>query len=54
MSVWGSQADLADELKKGLSLSRSSAGGKDELLDDVDVISLTSTNAILLTIAPQL
>ncbi|KAL0149135.1 hypothetical protein M9458_055567, partial [Cirrhinus mrigala] len=44
MSWWGSQADLAEELKKGLSLSRSYAGGEDELLDDDDVISLTSSD----------
>ncbi|KAL0148247.1 hypothetical protein M9458_056479 [Cirrhinus mrigala] len=44
MSLWGSQADLAEELKKGLSLSRSSAGDEDELLDDDDVISLTSSD----------
>ncbi|KAI2657131.1 Oncostatin-M [Labeo rohita] len=41
MSSWGSQADLVEELKKGLSLSCSSAGGEDELLDEDDVISLT-------------
>ncbi|KAI2646329.1 Lamina-associated polypeptide 2, isoform alpha [Labeo rohita] len=44
MSSWGSQADLADELKKGLSLSRSSAEGEDELLADDDAISLTSSD----------
>lgn len=35
--------DLADELKKGLSLSRSSVMDKSELLDD-DTISLTSSD----------
>ncbi|KAL0172863.1 hypothetical protein M9458_033174, partial [Cirrhinus mrigala] len=44
MSLWGSQADVADELKKGLSLSRSSAGDETELLDDDDVVSLTSSD----------
>ncbi|KAL0150309.1 hypothetical protein M9458_054417 [Cirrhinus mrigala] len=44
MSLWGSQADLTDELKKGLSLSRSSAEGEDELLADDDAISLTSSD----------
>ncbi|KAL0157909.1 hypothetical protein M9458_045985, partial [Cirrhinus mrigala] len=41
MSSWGSQVDLADELKKGLSLSRASVAGEDELLADDDVVSLT-------------
>ncbi|KAL0199836.1 hypothetical protein M9458_003023, partial [Cirrhinus mrigala] len=44
MSSWGSQVDLADELKKGLSLSCSSVEGEDELLADDDVISLTSSD----------
>ncbi|KAL0159706.1 hypothetical protein M9458_043431, partial [Cirrhinus mrigala] len=44
MSSWGSQADLADELKKRLSLSCSSVEGKDELLADDDVISPTSSD----------
>ncbi|KAL1268864.1 hypothetical protein QQF64_034227 [Cirrhinus molitorella] len=43
MSLWGSQADLADELKKGLSLSRSSVRDESELLED-DVVSLTSSD----------
>ncbi|KAL1248949.1 hypothetical protein QQF64_022267 [Cirrhinus molitorella] len=43
MSSWGSQADLADELKKGLSLSRSSVRDESELLED-DVVSLTSSD----------
>ncbi|KAL0146535.1 hypothetical protein M9458_058166 [Cirrhinus mrigala] len=42
LSSWGSQVDPADELKKGLSLSRSSARDEDELLDDDDGISLTA------------
>ncbi len=42
MSSWGSQIDLADELERGLTFSRSSAGNKGELLDYDDVISLTS------------
>ncbi len=42
MSSWGSQIDLADELRGGLTFSRSSAGNKGELLDYDDVISLTS------------
>ncbi|KAL0204024.1 hypothetical protein M9458_002042, partial [Cirrhinus mrigala] len=44
MSSWGSQVDLADELKKGLSLSRASVAGEDELLADDDVVSLTSSD----------
>ncbi|KAL0153483.1 hypothetical protein M9458_051212, partial [Cirrhinus mrigala] len=44
LSSWGSQVDLTDELKKGLSLSRSSARDEDELLDDDDAISLTSSD----------
>ncbi len=43
MSSWGSQADLADELERGLSFSRSSAANEGELLDD-DAISLTSSD----------
>ncbi|XP_016371375.1 uncharacterized protein LOC107710986 [Sinocyclocheilus rhinocerous] len=43
MSLWGSQMDLVDELKKGLSLSRSSVTDESELLDD-DAISLTSSD----------
>ncbi|KAL1258967.1 hypothetical protein QQF64_009544 [Cirrhinus molitorella] len=43
MSLWGSQADLADELKKGLSLSCSSVRDESELLED-DVVSLTSSD----------
>ncbi|KAL0159629.1 hypothetical protein M9458_043354, partial [Cirrhinus mrigala] len=44
MSSWGSQADLADKLNKGLSLSHSSDEGEDELWADDDVISLTSSD----------
>ncbi len=44
MSSWGSQADLADELERGLSFSRSSAANEGELLDDDDAISLTSSD----------
>ncbi len=43
MSLWGSQADLADELERGLSFSCSSAANEGELLDD-DAISLTSSD----------
>ncbi len=39
MSCWCSQADLADELERGLSFSRSSAANEDELLDDDDAIA---------------
>ncbi len=42
LNSWGSQAELADELEKGLSLSRSSAANEGERLDDDDAISLTS------------
>ncbi len=42
MNSWGSQAELADELERGLSLSRSSAANEGERLDDDDAISLTS------------
>ncbi len=44
MSSWGSQAELADELERGLSFSRSSAANEGELLDDDDAISLTSSD----------
>ncbi len=44
MSLWGSQADLADELERGLSFSRSSATNEGERLDDDDAISLTSSD----------
>ncbi len=44
MSSWGSQADLADELERGLSFSRSSAANEGELVDDDDAISLTSSD----------
>ncbi len=44
MSSWGSQADLVDELERGLSFSRSSATNEGELLDDDDAISLTSSD----------
>ncbi|KAL0202332.1 hypothetical protein M9458_000350, partial [Cirrhinus mrigala] len=44
LSSWGSQVDLAEKLDKGLSLSRSSAGDESELLEDDDVISLTSSH----------
>ncbi|KAL1256541.1 hypothetical protein QQF64_012086 [Cirrhinus molitorella] len=43
MSLWRSQADLADELKKELSLARSSARDESELLED-DVVSLISSD----------
>ncbi len=39
---WGSQAELADELERGVSLSRSSAANEGERLDGDDAISLTS------------
>ncbi len=42
MSSWGSQAKVAHELERGLSLSRSSAANEGELLDDA--ISLTSSD----------
>ncbi len=42
INSWGSQAELADELERGLSLSRSSAANEGERLDDDDAISLTS------------
>ncbi len=44
MSSWGSQADPADELERGLSFSRLSAANEGELLDDDDAISLTSSD----------
>ncbi len=44
MSSWGSQAELADELERGLSFLRSSAANEGELLDDDDAISLTSSS----------
>ncbi|KAL0172255.1 hypothetical protein M9458_032566, partial [Cirrhinus mrigala] len=44
LSSWGLQVDLADKLDKGLSLSRSSVGDEIELLEEDDVISLTSSD----------
>ncbi len=44
MILWGSQAELADELEMGLSLSHSSATNEGERLDDDDAISLTSSD----------
>lgn len=43
MSLWGSQVDLADDLRKGLSLSHSSVTDESELLDN-NAISLTSSD----------
>ncbi|KAL0161272.1 hypothetical protein M9458_044997, partial [Cirrhinus mrigala] len=43
LSLWGSQVDLDEKLDKGLSLSHSLAGDESELLEDDDVISLTSS-----------
>ena len=40
MSSWGSQVDLAEEFREGLSLSRSSAADESELQEE-DVLSLT-------------
>ncbi len=44
MSLWGLQANLADELERGLSFSLSSAANEGELLDDDDAIALTSSD----------
>ncbi len=44
MKSWGSQADLADEFERELSLSRESAKNESEPLDYDDVISLTSSD----------
>ncbi len=44
MSSWGSQTDLADELERGFSFSRSSAANEGKLLDYDDAISLTSSD----------
>ncbi len=44
MSSWGSHADLANELERGLSFSFSSAMNEGELLDYDDAISLTSSD----------
>ncbi len=41
---WGSQADLADEFERELSLSHESAKSESEPLDYDDVISLTSSD----------
>ncbi len=46
MNSWGSQAELADEIERGLSLSRSSAANEGERLDDDDAISLTSSDPV--------
>ncbi len=55
MSSWGSQEDLADELERGLSFSRSSAANEGEMLDDDDAISLTSSDpaACALLVMPR-
>ncbi len=44
MKSWGSQVDLADELKRELSLSHESARNEGEPLDHDDAISLTSSD----------
>ncbi len=44
MKSWGSQADLADELERELSLSHELAGNEGEPLDYGDAISLTSSD----------
>ncbi len=44
MKSWGSQADLADEFERELSLSHESAKNESEPLDYDDVISLTSSD----------
>ncbi len=44
MKSWGSQADLANELERELSLSHESAGNEGEPLDYGDAISLTSSD----------
>ncbi len=44
MKSWGSQADLADELERELSLSHESAGNEGEPLDYGDAISLTPSD----------
>ncbi len=44
MKSWGSQADLADELERELSLSHESARNEGEPLDYGDAISLTSSD----------
>ncbi len=46
LNSWGSQAELTDELDRGLSLSRSSAANEGERLDDDDAISLTSSDPV--------
>ncbi len=46
MKSWGSQADLAYELERELSLSRESAGNEGEPLDYDDAISMTSSNPV--------
>ncbi len=44
MKSWGSQADLADEFERELSLSHESAKNESKPLDYDDVISLTSSD----------
>ncbi len=46
MKSWGSQADLADELERELSLSHESAGNEGEPLDYGDAISMTSSDPV--------
>ncbi len=44
MKLWGSQLDLADELRRELPFSCASAENEGELLDYDDAISLTSSD----------
>ncbi len=44
MKSWGSQVDLADELKRELSFSHALAVNEGKLLDYDDAISLTSSD----------
>ncbi|MGL5902948.1 MAG: hypothetical protein ACRCZO_09705, partial [Cetobacterium sp.] len=53
---WGSQVELAAEFERGDTVPQSQAAGGDELLDDDDAISLTSSDpgaSALLTLSPR-
>ncbi len=45
MKSWGSQLDMADELKRNRPFSRTSAENESELLDSYDAIFLTSSDS---------
>ncbi|ROJ25309.1 hypothetical protein DPX16_20122 [Anabarilius grahami] len=53
---WGSQTELAEELERGVNLSQPTAADEGELLNDDDVLSLTSSDpaaSALLAASPR-